>query len=102
MSRLACLVLLLFSLSVRAQDLPNGFVESTVFTEAGLIPSVRFAPDGRAFVTQLEGLITTYDCIADNTPTLVADISSSIYSFSEHGLMSLAVDPEFPAQPYIY
>ena len=64
--------------------------------------SIAFAPDGRRFVTEKLGKIVTFDSTADNSPTLTADISDQVQDASDRGLTGLAIDPAYPAQPYVY
>lgn len=87
--------------------LPDGFRDETVI--GGLIEptSVAFAPDGTAFVTQKSGLITTYDRQLDGTysdpePTDFANLRTAVHNYYDRGLLSLAIDPDFPVRPYVY
>src|SRR2546423_4809001 len=61
-----------------------------------------FAPDGRVFIAEKSGLIKVYDSLADSTPTIFADLRTQTYDFWDRGLLGLAVDPQFPARPYVY
>jgi glucose/arabinose dehydrogenase/PKD repeat protein len=85
-----------------AATLPADFQESTVFS--GLIEptAVEFAPDGRVFVAEKSGLINVFDDIADGTPTVFADLRTNVHGFWDRGLLGLALDPGFPADPYVY
>ena len=49
-----------------------------------------------------ERLIKTFQSLSDTTPTTVADLRTQVHNFSSRGLLGLAVDPGFPAKPYIY
>ncbi|MFL5825768.1 MAG: PQQ-dependent sugar dehydrogenase [Thermoleophilaceae bacterium] len=71
----------------------NGFDVATSF---------RFAPDGRVFVGEKSGKIDVYDSPSDTTPTLFADLRRQVYNYWDRGLIGLAVDPNFPASPYVY
>ena len=64
--------------------------------------AVRFAPDGRAFVIEKWGKVFAFDSLTDTTPTTVVDLGNQMYSFQDHGLLGLAVDPQFPTRPYLY
>lgn len=61
--------------------------------------ALAFAPDGRLFVTEREGRIRV---IENGTlrPEPWATVPS--HQGGEQGLMGLALDPDFPQQPYIY
>lgn len=81
---------------------PAGFSEVTAFS--GLVDPtvVRFAPDGRVFVAEKRGTIQMYDSVTDTTRTQIADLRTEVYNFWDRGLLSLAIDPGFPARPYLY
>jgi glucose/arabinose dehydrogenase len=64
--------------------------------------AVRFARDGRVFVTLKGGKILLFDSLADRTPSVFADLSSEVYNNRDHGLLGLALDPRFPTRPYVY
>jgi glucose/arabinose dehydrogenase len=85
-----------------AAVLPNGFQETVAFS--GLInPTVvRFASDGRVFVAEKSGLIKVFDNLSDTTPTVFADLRTNVYNFWDRGLLGMALDPGFPARPYVY
>jgi hypothetical protein len=63
---------------------------------------VRFATDGRVVVAEQSGRIKIFDNLFDSTPSLAADLSTSVHSFWDRGLLGLALDPQFPARPFIY
>ena len=44
----------------------------------------------------------TYDNLADTTATVAADLRTKVHNFSARGLQSIAIDPGFPTNPYIY
>ncbi len=79
-----------------------GFQETAAITGLTEPMSVAFSPDGRVFVAEKSGLIKVFDGISDPTPTLFADLSTNVYNFFDRGLMSIALDPNFPATPYVY
>jgi glucose/arabinose dehydrogenase len=63
---------------------------------------VEFAKDGRIFVAQKSGMIKVFDNLSDTTPTTFADLSTKVNSYADRGLLGLAVDPNFPTNPYVY
>ena len=85
-----------------AAALPPGFQESVVFSGLSNPTALRFSPDGRIFVAEKNGRIKVFDNLADTTPTLFADLSTNVYNFWDRGLLGLALDPNFPSQPYVY
>src|SRR5882724_10789951 len=64
--------------------------------------AVAFAPDGRIFVAEAGGKIKVFSGPGDATPTVFANLSTEVYSFQGHGLLGLALDPQFPTRPYVY
>ncbi len=78
------------------------FVAVPVITGLDQGLNVEFAPDGRVFVAEKSGVIKTYDSIDDPTATITADLRTATRSTGDHGLLGLAVDPNYPIQPYIY
>ena len=79
-----------------------GFQESVVF--GGLVEptSIQFAPDGRVFVAEKSGLIKVFNSLVSTTPTVFADLRTKVYSYGGSGLLAMALDPGFPALPYVY
>ena len=53
-------------------------------------------------MAEKSGLIKTFQSLSDTTPTTFADLRTQVHNFSSRGLLGLAVDPGFPAKPYIY
>ena len=82
--------------------LPAGFQESVVFSGLSAPTNVEFSNDGRIFVAEKSGLIKVFDDLSDTTPTTFADLRTKVYSYSDRGLLGLALDPDFPTNPYVY
>ncbi len=83
-------------------DVPAGFQITTIASGLYQPVAARFAPDGRYFVIEKYGKLYAYDSVADTTPTLVKDFESHLWSYHDHGMLGLAVDPQFPTRPYVY
>jgi glucose/arabinose dehydrogenase/PKD repeat protein len=79
-----------------------GFVVEPAFSGLTLPTMIRFAPDGRIFVAEKAGRVKVYSSLTDTTPDLLTDRSASVYSYWDRGLLGLAVDPNFPAEPWVY
>jgi glucose/arabinose dehydrogenase len=62
---------------------------------------VRFAADGRIFVAQKNGQIYSFDA-SGGSKTLFADLSTSVLSYWDRGLLGLALAPNFPSDPAVY
>ena len=99
---LACLVALVTPALAGATTLPAGFSQTTAISGLNRPMDVEIAPNGRVFVAERSGIVKTYTNITDTTATVAADLRTQVHNFSARGLISLAVDPAFPANPYIY
>lgn len=79
---------------------PAGFAETTYSTGLSLPTDMAFAPDGRLFVTEKMGDVRVIDTNGQllDTPflTVAADAQG------HHGLLSLAFDPNFETNGYLY
>ena len=85
-----------------SSTLATGFQESIAISGLTQPTSVHFAPDGKVFITQKNGIILVYDSLTATTPTVVADLRTEVMNFWDRGMMDLALDPNFPTSPYIY
>jgi glucose/arabinose dehydrogenase len=85
-----------------ASTLPTGFRDSVVLS--GLVnPTVlQFAPDGRIFVGQKNGVIKVFQSLTDTNPVTFADLSSKVDDYWDRGLLGMALPPNFPNDPYVY
>ena len=85
-----------------ALAVPAGFQQKAVITGLTNPTNVQFSPDGRVFVAEKGGVIKMYDSLTDTTPTVYADLRAEVYNFWDRGLLGLALDPDFPADPKVY
>lgn len=78
--------------------------QDVVLPQTGLVdPTViQFASDGRVFVAEKGGRVYVFDSLTDATPMLVLDLRTNVHNFWDRGLLGMALDPGFPASPYIY
>ena len=90
------------SATASAATYPTGFSEQTVFSGLTNPTAIRFSSDGRVFVAEKSGLIKVFDSLADTQPDVFADLRTQVHNFWDRGLLGLALDPEFPADPYVY
>jgi len=85
-----------------AATLPTGF-RDTVGLSGLTNPTVlQFAPDGRIFVGQKNGVIKVFQSLTDMNPITVADLSTQVDDYWDRGLLGLAVPANFPTNPYLY
>ncbi|HEY8438555.1 MAG TPA: PQQ-dependent sugar dehydrogenase [Candidatus Limnocylindrales bacterium] len=86
--------------------LPSGFVDETIATGLSAPTAIAFAPDGRVFVTEKRGIIRTWPTIAafeaNAAPSQVLDLRTQVMNYWDRGLLGLAVDPGWPAKPFLY
>ncbi|MBA2712155.1 MAG: PQQ-dependent sugar dehydrogenase, partial [Rubrobacteraceae bacterium] len=85
-----------------AATLPSRFQEKVVISGLSDPTNVEFAKDGRVFVAEKSGLIKVFDNLSDTTPTTFADLRTNVHNFWDRGILGLALDPDFPARPYVY
>ena len=85
-----------------ASTLPTGFRDSVVLSGLTNPTVLQFAPDGRIFVGQKNGVIKVFQSLTDTNPVTVADLSGVVHDFWDRGLLGLALPPNFPTSPYIY
>jgi glucose/arabinose dehydrogenase len=84
-------------------SLPTHFIDQVVLTSLYQPISMAFLPDGRVLITErLTGRIRlmSYSLLASPDPLTVSGVTGSPYD--ERGLQGIAVDPRWPAFPYVY
>ena len=95
---LFCLVGLL--VAAPAAALPPGFALEHIHGPISFTTTLRFAPDGRLFFTELSGRVAYYPSLSFPTPVIWTTVP--VYASGERGLLGLAFHPDFPDSPYIY
>src|SRR5215212_11945064 len=85
-----------------APTLPAGFQDSVVFSGLTDPTNVEFSKDGRVFVAEKSGLVKVFDNLSDTTPTTFADLRTKVHNFWDRGMLGMALDPNFPTNPYVY
>jgi glucose/arabinose dehydrogenase len=82
--------------------LPYGFQATVAISGLENPTTLRFASDGRVFVAEKSGVIKVFDGLDDTEPATFADLRSEVDNYWDRGLLGLALDPDFPATPYVY
>ncbi|PTL79445.1 PQQ-dependent sugar dehydrogenase [Vitiosangium sp. GDMCC 1.1324] len=82
-----------------ASAVPARFTDTTVVDGLDSATSMAIAPDGRIFVCEQEGRLRI---IQDGTLLSEPFLSVATDPHGERGLLSVAFDPDFPQQPYVY
>ena len=85
------------------EPIQTGFEVVTELSGLNVPTAVRFSPDGRVFVAEKAGRIKVFDSLDDATPTtLQLPGTGPTYDFLDRGFLGLALDPNFPAEPWVY
>jgi len=79
----------------------GGFEEQTIVSGLSRPTTMAWAPDGRMFVVEKNGMLKVVAPGAQ-TATVVADYSSEVNHYSDRGLLGLAVDSGFAQNGYLY
>jgi glucose/arabinose dehydrogenase len=99
---ISCAIVLWFYMAARSSPaavLPAGFAEEVVVSGLSSPSTLTFAPDGRLFIGQQDGTIRL---VQDDELLPVPFATLRVDSTAERGLLGIAVDPAFPANPYVY
>ncbi len=83
-------------------DIPKAEAPSDFATAIYHPTAIEFGPGGRMWVAEQHGGIKVFDDVDDATPTLAADLTADVMGRGDRGLLGLELDPEYPAQPYMY
>lgn len=77
------------------------FIEEVVLQGLPISTSIAFAPDSRLYLALKEGIVR----VVQNgklLPTPFLDITTIVNKSTDRGLLGIAVDPQFPARPFVY
>src|SRR5215213_230052 len=92
-------VFLLVERPSAAAEVPDGFVVTQVATGMTSVTRMELLPDGRILVLQQGGQIRVIENgVLRSTPFLTVNTDS----FSEHGLLGIALDPAFATNHFFY
>ena len=90
-----------FSFSVAlALDLPRGFSFESVYTGFNFPVAAKFAPDGRIFVVEKNGVVKVIKngvVLPDPFITL-----PNVNDYNDRGLLDIAFDPDFAVNQHVY
>jgi glucose/arabinose dehydrogenase/PKD repeat protein len=85
-----------------ASTLPTGFRDVVVLSGLTNPVVLQFAPDGRIFVGQKNGVIKVFQSLTDTNPVTFADLSGEVDDYWDRGLLGLALPPDLSADPHVY
>lgn len=93
------LATLALAVPLAAATVPAGFTDTAITTALAAPTAMALAPDGRFFITEQGGdlRIVKQGALLD-TPFLHLAVDDD----GERGLLGVALDPEFPAEPFVY
>ena len=97
---IAAVLLALSKPAQSAGNLPPGFTETKVVGHIQGGTDMAFAPDGRLFVANQDGLVRVVKPGGNLTTFL--DLSAKVDSTEERGLMEIAFDPAFSTNHFVY
>ncbi|MEN1681219.1 MAG: PQQ-dependent sugar dehydrogenase [Planctomycetota bacterium] len=63
--------------------------------------AIEFAPTGQMFIAQKDGIVRVFENGALVSGSFI-DLRDEVNDIQDRGLLGLEVDPDFPAEPYIY
>lgn len=89
-------------LTTHAATLPDGFQDEAVLGGFELPMSLRFLPDGRMLVTERSPARIKVVAADGSTVLTTALTIANVPGEGERGLLSIAVDPEWPQRAYVY
>jgi glucose/arabinose dehydrogenase len=93
------LFLIVLSQMAQAQNFPDGFTQVRVATGISNPTVMAFAPDGRIFVAQQNGVLRI---IKNGAMLPTPFMSLSVNSSGERGLIGIAFDPNFTTNNFVY
>ncbi|MCC7023144.1 MAG: PQQ-dependent sugar dehydrogenase [Thermomicrobiales bacterium] len=83
-------------------DVAPGFVDTPLRTVYGSPTDLAWLEDDLLIATQEGWLFRLERGSPTATPTMILDLSRSIGTGQEQGLLGVIPDPDYPARPYIY
>jgi glucose/arabinose dehydrogenase/PKD repeat protein len=90
-----------FPATAGAATYPAGFEEQTIVGGLTRPTTVAWAPDGRMFVAEKDGVLKVVAPGA-STAAVVLDLSAQVSYYGDRGFVGLAVDSQFAEHPYLY
>ncbi|HYV30498.1 MAG TPA: PQQ-dependent sugar dehydrogenase, partial [Candidatus Binatia bacterium] len=87
--------------SLRAAEVPTGFVEETLATGLNAATAIAPAPDGRIFIADQTGPLRVWkDGRVLDRPAL--DLSGKLDTYWERGLVGVTLARDFPRTPHLF
>lgn len=102
LQRGTALVIFALAQNLPAASLPNGFTETEVASFPGSPTCMEFAPNGKLFVAQQNGVMPVWQNGSQLAANFFANSPLSTDTTSERGLLGIAFDPNFATNRRIY
>lgn len=83
-------------------DLPKGFADELLIEALGKPIDIKFLPDDRVIIASKKGELKIADLAVFPIIPQPYLVLPDCFNYGERGLLSIAVDPDFPSEPYIY
>ncbi len=99
---IALAVLALQAAPAAATTLPPGFSEQTLATGFSAPVAVETASDGRRFVAEKAGRVRVVNPDGTLRSAPLIDLRSKVNTFSDRGLLGMALDTNFDSNGYLY
>ena len=100
---LAAAAVALFALGGADPPAPApGFADEIVLSGLREPLAVAFARDGRVVVAEKRGRVLEFPALGSRRPRVYADLGRRVFTNGDRGLFGLALDPSFPARPFVY
>ena len=96
---MSVILIILLSQVVALAQLPTSFQKVELLTGLKNSVNIEFAPDGRIFIVDRYGELLIYK---PNTQLTVLAATMAVFHDMEDGLLSIAFDPEFTSNNFIY
>ncbi|HEV7459338.1 MAG TPA: PQQ-dependent sugar dehydrogenase, partial [Solirubrobacteraceae bacterium] len=85
-----------------AANLPAGFDQQALIPGLTRPTAVAWAPDGRMFIAEKDGVVRVADANGVLQPDPLIDISDQVATLGDRGLLGIAVDTSYASNHYIY
>lgn len=97
---LPCLLALVLAPGAARAALPTDFADQLVVGGLNRPVAFAFLPDGRMLINEQATHLVRL--AVNGVPTTILDVPEVSASGGERGLLGIAIDPQWPARPYVY
>ncbi|MEM8864314.1 MAG: carbohydrate-binding domain-containing protein [Planctomycetota bacterium] len=77
------------------------FSGETIVSGLSSPTAIEFAPTGQMFIAQKNGVVRVFEN-GQLVPGSFIDLRAEVNNIQDRGLLGLEIDPNFPAEPYVY